>query len=105
MATNLGTGSSSNGRDSNPKNLGVKVYGGQYVFAGSIIVRQRGTYFKDDGKITTDVGRDHTIFAKVSGFVSFKKKIINSKKRIIVLIGEESTNPNTKENKKAVKVK
>ena len=69
MAHKKGGGSSRNGRDSKPKYLGVKVFAGQVVPAGSIIVRQRGTRFHaGDG---TGLGRDHTIFATVSGRVEF----------------------------------
>jgi large subunit ribosomal protein L27 len=71
MAHKKGGGSSRNGRDSKPKMLGVKVFAGQVVPAGSIIVRQRGTKFRPgDG---TGIGRDHTIFATVSGTVTFRK--------------------------------
>ncbi len=69
MAHKKGLGSSRNGRDSNPKYLGVKVFSGQRVTGGEIIVRQRGTRFKaGDG---TGLGRDHTIFAKRAGTVEF----------------------------------
>ena len=69
MAHKKGGGSSRNGRDSNAQRLGVKVFAGQVVPAGSIIVRQRGTRFRPaDG---TGIGRDHTIFATVSGRVEF----------------------------------
>jgi large subunit ribosomal protein L27 len=69
MAHKKGGGSSRNGRDSNAQRLGVKVFAGQVVPAGSIIVRQRGTRFRPaDG---TGIGRDHTIFATVSGKVEF----------------------------------
>lgn len=69
MAHKKGGGSSRNGRDSNAKRLGVKAFGGQMVPAGSIIVRQRGTRFRPaDG---TGIGRDHTIFATVTGTVEF----------------------------------
>jgi large subunit ribosomal protein L27 len=69
MAHKKGGGSSRNGRDSKPKYLGVKVFAGQVVPAGSIIVRQRGTRFHPgDG---AGIGRDHTIFATVSGRVEF----------------------------------
>ena len=70
MATNKGGGSSRNGRDSNPQYLGVKAYGGQTVTAGSIIVRQRGTKFFPGFNV--DLGRDHTLIAKVSGVVKFE---------------------------------
>ena len=70
MAHKKGLGSSRNGRDSNPKMLGVKVFAGQKVNGGEIIVRQRGTGFRSgDG---TGLGRDHTIFATRSGVVEFK---------------------------------
>ncbi len=71
MAHKKGGGSSRNGRDSQAQRLGVKVFAGQIVPAGSIIVRQRGTRFHPgDG---TGLGRDHTIFATVSGRVEFTK--------------------------------
>jgi large subunit ribosomal protein L27 len=70
MATNKGGGSSRNGRDSNPQYLGVKAYGGQVVPAGSIIVRQRGTKFFPGFNV--GMGKDHTLFAKISGVVKFE---------------------------------
>ena len=70
MAHKKGLGSSRNGRDSNPKMLGVKVFDGQTIRAGTIIVRQRGTRFRPgDG---AGIGRDDTIFAKRDGTVVFK---------------------------------
>ena len=69
MAHKKGGGSSRNGRDSNSKRLGVKVFAGQVVPAGSIIVRQRGTVFKPGNG--AGLGRDHTIFATVTGRVEF----------------------------------
>ncbi len=72
MAQKKGGGSTRNGRDSNPKMLGVKVYGGQVVSAGSIIVRQRGTQFHAGANV--DMGRDHTLFALVDGKVDFDVK-------------------------------
>ena len=70
MAHKKGLGSSRNGRDSNPKYLGVKVFAGQQVGGGEIIVRQRGTRFwAGDG---TGLGRDHTIFATRPGVVAFR---------------------------------
>ena len=70
MAHKKGLGSSRNGRDSNPKMLGVKVFSGQQVKAGMIILRQRGTKFRPgDG---TGIGRDDTIFAKRDGTVQFR---------------------------------
>lgn len=70
MATKKGGGSSRNGRDSNPKYLGVKAYGGEYVKAGSILVRQRGTKFHPGFNV--GLGRDHTLFALISGQVKFE---------------------------------
>ncbi len=72
MAHKKSGGSSRNGRDSNPKYLGVKRYGGEEVTAGSIIVRQRGTE-KYPGR-NIGMGRDHTLFALVDGRVKFAKK-------------------------------
>ena len=69
MAHKKGVGSSRNGRDSNPKMLGVKRYDGQLVTAGSIIVRQRGTKIKPGNAV--GVGRDHTLFALIDGYVKF----------------------------------
>ena len=69
MAQKKGGGSTRNGRDSKPKMLGVKVFGGQTVSAGSIIVRQRGTRFHAGNNV--GVGKDHTLFALVDGHVSF----------------------------------
>jgi large subunit ribosomal protein L27 len=72
MAQKKGGGSTRNGRDSQPKMLGVKVFGGQVVPAGSIIVRQRGTKFHPGTNVA--IGRDHTIFALIDGTVSFAVK-------------------------------
>jgi large subunit ribosomal protein L27 len=72
MAQKKGGGSTRNGRDSKPKMLGVKVFGGQQVLAGSIIVRQRGTKFH--AGVGVGMGRDHTLFALVDGSVSFDTK-------------------------------
>ena len=69
MAHKKGVGSSRNGRDSNPKYLGVKIYGGQAIEAGNIIVRQRGTQFHPGHGV--GLGRDHTLFALVDGTVKF----------------------------------
>ncbi len=69
MAHKKGMGSSRNGRDSNPKMLGVKRFDGQLVTAGSIIVRQRGTKIKAGDHV--GVGRDHTLFALIDGYVKF----------------------------------
>lgn len=72
MAQKKGGGSTRNGRDSQPKMLGVKVYGGQVVTAGSIIVRQRGTKFHAGTNV--GMGKDHTLFALVDGQVAFAVK-------------------------------
>jgi large subunit ribosomal protein L27 len=69
MAHKKGQGSSRNGRDSNPKYLGVKVFAGEAIEAGSIIVRQRGTRIHPGRNV--GVGRDHTLFALVDGTVKF----------------------------------
>ncbi|MFN3466617.1 MAG: 50S ribosomal protein L27 [Candidatus Brocadiales bacterium] len=70
MAHKKGQGSTRNGRDSNPKYRGIKCYGGETVPAGSIIVRQCGTKFSPGFNVGH--GRDHTLFAKVSGVVKFE---------------------------------
>ena len=72
MAQKKGGGSTRNGRDSQPKMLGVKAFGGQLISAGSIIVRQRGTKFHAGSNV--GMGRDHTLFALVDGTVSFQIK-------------------------------
>lgn len=72
MAHKKAGGSTRNGRDSNPKYLGIKRYGGEIVPAGSIIVRQRGTQFHNGEN--TGIGRDHTIFAKINGRIKFTVK-------------------------------
>jgi large subunit ribosomal protein L27 len=72
MAQKKGGGSTRNGRDSQPKMLGVKVFGGQAIHAGGIIVRQRGTRFHPGTNV--GIGRDHTLFALVDGEVSFAVK-------------------------------
>ena len=72
MAQKKGGGSTRNGRDSQPKMLGVKAFGGELVSAGSIIVRQRGTKFHAGSNV--GVGKDHTLFALVDGHVQFAVK-------------------------------
>ena len=72
MAHKKGQGSSRNGRDSRPKNLGVKRYGGEQVTGGTIIVRQRGTKFFPG--VNVGRGRDDTLFAKADGVVQFRKR-------------------------------
>ena len=72
MAQKKGGGSTRNGRDSQPKMLGVKKFGGEVINAGSIIVRQRGTRFHPG--VNVGIGKDHTLFAVVDGSVSFAIK-------------------------------
>ncbi|MCI0432588.1 MAG: 50S ribosomal protein L27 [Gemmatimonadetes bacterium] len=72
MAHKKGVGSSKNGRDSNAQFLGVKVYGGEFVPAGGIIVRQRGTRFHAGRNVLR--GRDDTLFSRVDGIVAFERR-------------------------------
>ncbi|MBR49760.1 MAG: 50S ribosomal protein L27 [Chloroflexi bacterium] len=72
MAHKKGAGSSKNGRESHSKRLGVKIYGGQAIIAGNIIVRQRGTVHNAGENV--GMGKDHTLFALVDGTVKFTKK-------------------------------
>jgi large subunit ribosomal protein L27 len=72
MAQKKGGGSTRNGRDSQPKMLGVKAFGGELISAGSIIVRQRGTKFHAGSNV--GIGKDHTLFALVDGHVQFAVK-------------------------------
>ena len=72
MAHKKGMGSSRNGRDSESKRLGVKLYGGQKAIAGNIIVRQRGTKHHPGNNV--GMGKDHTLFALTDGIVTFQKK-------------------------------
>jgi large subunit ribosomal protein L27 len=72
MAQKKGGGSTRNGRDSKPKMLGVKAFGGEKITAGAIIVRQRGTKFHPG--VNVGIGKDHTLFALVDGQVSFSIK-------------------------------
>ncbi|HZK07557.1 MAG TPA: 50S ribosomal protein L27 [Bacteroidales bacterium] len=72
MAHKKGAGSSSNGRESHSKRLGVKIYGGQFARAGNIVVRQRGTAHHPG--VNVGLGKDHTLFALVDGTVEFKRK-------------------------------
>jgi large subunit ribosomal protein L27 len=76
-------GSSKNGRDSESKRLGVKIYGGEQVVAGNIIVRQRGTRFHAGTNV--GIGRDHTLFAKADGNVKFEKKGPNNRQFVSVI--------------------
>ncbi|NLD94181.1 MAG: 50S ribosomal protein L27 [Fibrobacter sp.] len=88
MAHKKAGGSSRNGRDSNSQRLGVKRFGGELVSAGSIIVRQRGTVVSPGNNV--GLGRDHTIFAKVAGFVKFTW-ITDNKKRVEIIPAETTT--------------
>ena len=72
MAHNKGVGSSKNGRESESKRLGIKIFGGQYAKAGNILVRQRGTVHHPGENV--GMGKDHTLFALVNGTVVFRKR-------------------------------
>lgn len=72
MAHKKGVGSSKNGRESESKRLGIKVFGGQFAKAGNIIVRQRGTVHHPGENV--GIGKDHTLFALVDGMVVFRRK-------------------------------
>ena len=88
MAHKKAGGSTRNGRDSESKRLGVKKFGGEIVRAGNIIVRQRGTRFH--AGLNSGVGKDHTIFAKADGVVSFAVRGSNNRKFVdIVPAGSE----------------
>ncbi|TSA28549.1 MAG: 50S ribosomal protein L27 [Bacteroidetes bacterium] len=89
MAHKKGAGSSSNGRESHSKRLGVKIFGGQFAKAGNIIVRQRGTVHNPG--VNVGIGKDHTLFALVDGVVEFRKKQAN-RSYVSVLPSEESAN-------------
>jgi len=78
MAHKKGVGSSRNGRESNSKRLGVKAFGGEWVTAGSIIMRQRGTRIHPGTNV--GIGGDDTLFAKITGFVEFERKDRDRKK-------------------------
>ncbi len=83
MAHKKAAGSSRNGRDSESKRLGVKVYGGQQVVAGNIIIRQRGT--KVHAGTGVGMGRDHTLYATVDGTVKFEVKGKDNRKQVTVV--------------------
>jgi|TARA_B100000959_G_scaffold30898_1_gene29454 large subunit ribosomal protein L27 len=72
MAHKKGAGSSKNGRESHSKRLGIKIYGGQAIISGNIIVRQRGTVHNAGENV--GMGKDHTLFALIDGTVKFTKK-------------------------------
>lgn len=82
MAHKKGGGSTRNGRDSESKRLGVKVYGGQQISAGGIIVRQRGTQFHPG--VNVGIGKDHTLFSLVDGVVQFSIKGALNKRTVSV---------------------
>ena len=83
MAHKKGLGSSKNGRDSQGQRLGVKAYGGEQVNAGEILVRQRGTQVHPGNNV--GMGRDHTLFARVTGKVQYAVKGANSRKTVSVV--------------------
>ncbi len=85
MAHKKAGGSSRNGRDSEGRRLGVKKYGGELVIPGNIIVRQRGTKFHPGDNV--GIGKDHTLFSKVTGNVSFRKT--RESKRIVSVVPQE----------------
>ncbi len=72
MAHKKGAGSSNNGRESQSKRLGVKIYGGQFAQAGNILIRQRGTVHNPGENV--GMGKDHTLYALIDGMVEFRKK-------------------------------
>jgi large subunit ribosomal protein L27 len=82
MAHKKAAGSTNNGRDSNPKYLGVKMYGGQAAIAGNILVRQRGT--KVHAGDNVGMGKDHTLFALKDGVVKFVKKGKNYRQYVTI---------------------
>ncbi|NJM31941.1 MAG: 50S ribosomal protein L27 [Limnobacter sp.] len=86
MASKKGGGSTRNGRDSEAKRLGVKVYGGQSIHAGGIIIRQRGTRFHAGDNV--GMGKDHTLFALTDGQVQFSVKGALRRKTVSVVNAE-----------------
>jgi large subunit ribosomal protein L27 len=88
MAHKKGAGSSNNGRESQSKRLGVKIYGGQFAQAGNIIIRQRGTVHNPGENV--GMGKDHTLYALKDGTVAFRKKR-NNKSYVSVVPFEEVT--------------
>jgi large subunit ribosomal protein L27 len=89
MAHKKGAGSSSNGRESHSKRLGVKIFGGQFAKAGNILVRQRGTVHNPG--VNVGMGRDHSLYALVDGIVEFRK---GRKDRSYVSVVPEEANAN-----------
>ena len=82
MAHKKGMGSTRNGRDSQSKRLGVKKFGGEYLPAGSIILRQRGTHWKPG--VNVGMGRDYTLYALIEGHVKFERPLPNQRQRVSV---------------------
>ena len=99
MAHKKGVGSTDNGRDSNSKRLGVKLFGGQSAIAGNILIRQRGTKYHVGDNVY--MGKDHTIHAKVDGVVKFSK---GRKDRVFVNIVPTGAAPAPKKAQKAAPV-
>ncbi|MCX6270354.1 MAG: 50S ribosomal protein L27 [Bacteroidetes bacterium] len=89
MAHKKGAGSSSNGRESESKRLGIKIFGGQFATAGNIIIRQRGTVHNPG--LNMGMGKDHTLFALIDGVVEFKKKR-NDKSYVSIIPLETESN-------------
>ncbi len=87
MAHKKGVGSSKNGRESESKRLGVKIYGGQFAKAGNIIRRQRGTVHRPG--LNVGMGRDHTLYALIDGIVEFKKRDGHTYINVISATNEE----------------
>ena len=88
MAHKKGEGSVKNGRDSQSKRLGVKIYGGQPALAGNIIIRQRGTPVRPGTNV--GMGKDHTLFALVDGTVKFVKQGVGSKQFVTVVAAAQA---------------
>lgn len=86
MAHKKGGGSTRNGRDSNSQRLGIKKFGGEFVIPGNIIVRQRGTKFHPGENV--GIGKDHTIFATVEGYVIFERMRNRSGQKQISVVAE-----------------
>jgi large subunit ribosomal protein L27 len=93
MAHKKGGGSSRNGRDSNPQMLGVKIYGGQVVTAGAILVRQRGTKIAPGAGV--GVGRDDTLFALVPGYVKYER-VGKDRRRVTIDAERAQSAPSSK---------
>ena len=88
MAHKKGAGSSNNGRESESKRLGVKIFGGQFAKAGNIIIRQRGTVHNPG--LNVGMGKDHTLFALADGTVEFRKRR-NDKSYVSIVVEEQET--------------